>query len=138
MPPTTSQQIVVFALGGEQYALPIERVSEIIRATPPRSVDSDSPWVRGVIGLRGKIIPIFDLLARLRLPAAEPDENGKIVIVDAAEGPVGVMVDDVEEVMTVSADQFEDVPASSGEGIASIARIDDRLVVVLDVAELLD
>ena len=57
----TSQQLVVFSLGSEEYALPIGSVHEIIRYTEPRTVASDAAWIRGVIGLRGKIIPIFDL-----------------------------------------------------------------------------
>ena len=63
----TSQQLVVFSLGSEEYALPIGSVHEIIRYTEPRTVASDVPWIRGVIGLRGKIIPIFDLASRMEL-----------------------------------------------------------------------
>jgi purine-binding chemotaxis protein CheW len=61
---TDSQQVVVFSLGGEQYALPIASVSEIIRYTPPRSIASADRYTHGVIGLRGKIVPVFDLAAR--------------------------------------------------------------------------
>ena len=64
---TLSRQLVVFSLGDEEYALPITQVHEIIRFTEPRSVASEVPWIRGVIGLRGKIIPIFDLAARMGL-----------------------------------------------------------------------
>jgi purine-binding chemotaxis protein CheW len=135
---SAARQLVVFALGSEHYALPIASVSEIIRATPPRRVTSDNAWIRGVIGLRGKIIPIFDLAARLGLPAEEPVEHGRIVIVDGATGPVGVMVDDVEEVLTLGAEHFEAVPSSTGAIIDAIARIGDRLVMVLDIAEVLD
>ena len=67
MSDTASQQLVVFALGTEEYALAIGAVHEIIRFTEPRSVASEVPWVRGVIALRGKIIPVFDLADRLRL-----------------------------------------------------------------------
>ena len=63
----TSQQLVVFSIGSEEYALPIGAVHEIIRFTEPRSVASDVPWIRGVIGLRGKIIPIYDLASRMGL-----------------------------------------------------------------------
>src|SRR3954464_14594924 len=101
MPDTTSQQLVVFSLGAEEDALPIAAVHEIIRFTEPRSVASDATWIRGVIGLRGKIIPIFDLAARLGLPSTGT-EAGKIVIVVTDTGQVGVMVGEVEEVLTVS------------------------------------
>ena len=103
MPETTSHQLVVFSLGSEEYALPIGAVHEIIRYTEPRSVASEVPWIRGVIGLRGKIIPIFDLAARLGLDAAA-EPAGKIVIVESGAGQVGVIVDEVEEVLTVDDD----------------------------------
>ena len=77
MPETTSHQLVVFSLGSEEYALPIGAVHEIIRFSEPRTVASEVPWIRGVIGLRGKIIPIFDLAARMGL---EPSRPGQIVI----------------------------------------------------------
>ncbi len=129
MSETASLQLVVFSLGSEEYALPIGSVHEIIRFTEPRSVASNTAWIRGVIGLRGKIIPIFDLAARLRLDGSEP---GKIVIVEGGSGQVGVMVDEVAEVLTVAPDQLEDVPTADGVAITAIAKIGDRLVVLLD------
>ena len=98
----TSQQLVVFSIGSEEYALPIGAVHEIIRFTEPRSVASDVPWIRGVIGLRGKIIPIYDLAARMGIAVADA-EFGKIVIVETGTGQAGVVVGDVEEVLTVTA-----------------------------------
>jgi purine-binding chemotaxis protein CheW len=131
----TSQQLVVFSLGSEEYALPIGSVHEIIRYTEPRTVASDAAWIRGVIGLRGKIIPIFDLASRMEL-AATGTEPGKIVIVESGNGQVGVMVDEVEEVLTVSSEQLEDVPSANSESIEAIAKIEDRLVILLNPAGL--
>src|SRR4051812_49939259 len=105
----TSQQLVVFSIGTEEYALPIGAVHEIIRFTEPRSVASDVPWIRGVIGLRGKIIPIFDLAARIGIDVDGP-EFGKIVIVETSTGQAGVVVGDVEGDLTVTADQLHAVP----------------------------
>lgn len=127
---TAAQQLVVFSLGSEEYALPIASVHEIIRYTEPRSVVSEAAWIRGVIGLRGKIVPIYDLAARLGL-AAQAD-CGKIVIVETGAEQVGVMVDDVEEVLTVSREQLEDVPSATGDSIDAIAKIGDRLVILLN------
>jgi purine-binding chemotaxis protein CheW len=127
----TSHQLVVFSLGGEEYALPIGAVHEIIRYTEPRSIASDQPWVHGVIGLRGKIIPIYDLAARMGLPATE-EELGKIVIVETGGSQAGVVVGDVEEVLTVTEDQLEDIPTTGNDAINSIAKIGDRLVILLD------
>jgi len=131
MSESTSQQLVVFSLGAEEYALPIGAVHEIIRFTEPRSVASEVAWIRGVIGLRGKIIPIFDLAARLELDAGD-SQPGKIVIVETGTGQVGVMVDEVEEVLTTSSDQLEDVPTASTDSIDAIAKIGDRLVILLN------
>ena len=131
MSDTTSQQLVVFSLGSEEYALPIGSVHEIIRFTEPRTVASDAAWIRGVIGLRGKIIPIFDLASRMELEIAE-SEAGKIVIVESGTGQVGIMVDEVEEVLTVSSDQLEDVPSANSDSIEAIAKIEDRLVILLN------
>jgi purine-binding chemotaxis protein CheW len=125
----TSQQLVVFSLGAEEYALPIEAVHEIIRFTEPRSVASHIDWVRGVIGLRGKIIPIFDLAVRLGLPATEP---GKIVILETSAGQAGVIVDEVDEVLTVDAGQLEPVPTVNVDTIDAIAKFGDRLVILLN------
>jgi purine-binding chemotaxis protein CheW len=131
MSDTTSQQLVVFSLGSEEYALPIGSVHEIIRFTEPRTVASEAAWIRGVIGLRGKIIPIFDLASRMELDNVD-SQPGKIVIVESGTGQVGIMVDEVEEVLTVSSDQLEDVPSANSDSIEAIAKIEDRLVILLN------
>jgi purine-binding chemotaxis protein CheW len=127
----STRQLVVFSLGEEEYALPITQVHEIIRWTDPRSVASDEAWVRGVISLRGKIVPVYDLAARLGLPAERP-EHAKIVIVQTGTDMAGVIVDDVEEVLTVDVDQLDTVPAAGDPAIEAIAKIEQRLVVLLD------
>jgi purine-binding chemotaxis protein CheW len=108
-------------------------VHEIIRYTEPRSVAAESGWVRGVISLRGKIVPVYDLAARLGLEAGtDHAEGGKIVIVETATDMAGVVVDDVEEVLTVEESQLDAVPAAGSASIEAIAKIDDRLVILLD------
>jgi purine-binding chemotaxis protein CheW len=129
MSETSSQQLVVFSIGSEEYALPIGAVHEIIRFTEPRSVASDVPWIRGVIGLRGKIIPIYDLAARIGIDGGD---FGKIVIVETGTGQAGVLVGDVDEVLTVTPEQLEAVPTADTQTIESIAKIDDRLVILLN------
>jgi purine-binding chemotaxis protein CheW len=128
---TLSRQLVVFSLGEEEYALPITQVHEIIRFTEPRSVGSTDPSVRGVISLRGKILPVYDLATRLGLEH-ESVAEAKIVIVETAEDMAGVVVDDVEEVITIDADALDEPPTAGGRGIDGIAKIGDRLVVLLD------
>jgi purine-binding chemotaxis protein CheW len=128
----TTRQLVVFTLGSEEYALPIRQVHEIIRYTEPRSVAAESGWIRGVISLRGKIIPVYDLAARLGLETEERAEGGKIVIVETATDMAGVVVDEVEEVLTVDESQLDAVPTAGSPSIEAIAKIDDRLVILLD------
>ncbi|HTW13105.1 MAG TPA: chemotaxis protein CheW [Solirubrobacteraceae bacterium] len=125
-----ARQLVVFTLGAEQYALPIEQVHEIIRYDEPRSVASPIAWVRGVISLRGRIVPVYDLAARLGLNSELSDQT-KIVIVEAGSETAGVIVDEVDEVLTVEDSDFEEVPGADSELIEAIAKLGDRLVVLL-------
>jgi purine-binding chemotaxis protein CheW len=124
------RQLVVFTLGAEHYALPIQSVHEIIRYSEPRSVASRTDWVRGVISLRGRIVPVYDVAARLGIES-EVSEHTKIVIVEAGTETAGVIVDSVEEVLTVTDDQIEDAPGADSTMIEANVRIDDRLVVLL-------
>ena len=128
---TTTRQLVVFSLGEEEYALPINQVQEIIRYSEPRAVASDVTWIRGVISLRGKIVPVCDLAARLGL-FTEDKVSGKIVIVETGSVTAGIIVDDVEEVLTIEDEQLDDVPAAGSESIEGIAKVGDRLVVLLN------
>jgi purine-binding chemotaxis protein CheW len=141
-------KLVVCALDGEEYGLPVGQVREIVRYSEPRPVASDVPWMRGVVSLRGRLVPVHDLAVRLglvtspagvrlRSPEGEirfppPPPTAKLVIVETASEPVGVLVDDVVEVLSVEDSQLEPVP--SGEG--RIARVGDRLVLLLDGEEL--
>ena len=127
---TNPRQLVVFTLGTEHYALAIQQVHEIIRYSEPRSVASRADWVRGVISLRGRIVPVYDLAARLGVPS-ELTEQTKIVIVEASNETAGVIVDGVEEVLTVDDQQMQEAPGADTTLIDSIAKIGTRLVVLL-------
>jgi purine-binding chemotaxis protein CheW len=126
-----AQQLVVFTLGEEEYALPITQVQEIIRYTEPRAVASEESWIEGVISLRGKIIPVCNLASRLGL-ATQRADNAKIVIVETESGTAGVTVDEVEEVLTLDEGQLDAVPGAGTEFIEAVAKIGDRLVVLLN------
>jgi purine-binding chemotaxis protein CheW len=125
-----SRQLVVFTLGAEHYALPIQQVHEIIRYSQPRSVASRAEWVRGVISLRGRIVPVYDLAARLGVNSELSDQT-KIVIVESGDETAGVIVDDVDEVLTIEDAQIEEIPSADATLIDSIAKVGDRLVVLL-------
>lgn len=129
----STSQLVVFSLGQEEYAVPIRRVQEIISYSEPRSVVSDTPWIRGVISLRGKIVPVYDLAQRLGVSAAAEDATAKIVIVETGGDMAGIVVDEVDEVLTLQDATLEAVPAAGTDLVAAIANLDGRLVVLLDL-----
>ena len=128
----STMQLVVFSLGEEEYALPITHVQEIIRYTEPRGVASQTPWVKGVISLRGKIVPVYDLASRLGLEVSSI--ASKIVMVESGDQMAGVIVGDVEEVLTLTHEDLDEVPAAGAACIQAIAKVGDRLVVLLDPA----
>ncbi len=129
-----SCQVVVFGLGEERYATDVTRVQEIIRWTEPRSVSSSLPAVRGVINLRGTIIPVCDLNACLGTGSSAAAEDCKIVVVETAVGVCGLVVDAVHEVRTLQASELDDVPeyAARAAFVDGIAKVDDGLIVLLE------
>jgi purine-binding chemotaxis protein CheW len=134
---TNARQLLVFSLGEEEYALPVTSVQEIIHYTHPRAVASEAHWIQGVISLRGKIIPVADLGARLGLLTERTNEGGgKIVVVESGTVTAGVVVDDVDEVLTIEDEQLDAVPAAGTDAIDGIVKIDDRLIILLDLDSL--
>ena len=125
------QQIVVLRLGEEEYAFGVADVIEIIGATTPRAVASPDRWVRGVISLRGRIVPVLDLATRLGLPSQAPADH-KIVIIETDGGIAGVIVDDVAGVLTIGPDQIERLPVAADGGLAEVVNLGDRIIALLD------
>lgn len=113
------EKYLSFTLGGESYGVPVTAVREIIRICPITPVANMPPHVRGVINLRGKVIPVVDLRVRFGLPAAPDHDRTCIVIaqVPAASGgvrPYAVVVDGVEEVSARSAEEIVPPPDFGG------------------------
>ena len=131
-----TRQLVIFTLAGEEYALPITRVQEIIRYTEPRSVASSTPWIRGVINLRGKIVPVCDLAMRLGL-SHDHSDTAKIAVIETQHGAAGVIVDTVEEVLTIDTEQIESITTAESDCIDGIAKLDKRLSILLNADGLL-
>jgi purine-binding chemotaxis protein CheW len=132
-------QLVVFALGDEEYGLPITQVQEIIRFSEPRTIPNPHASIRGVINLRGRIIPVCDLKLQLNVGFGEvADESSKIVIVESQSGSAGLIVDGVNEVMTVTEDQLEPEAGSQDGYLNGIAKVDERLIVLLDAPGLIE
>jgi purine-binding chemotaxis protein CheW len=129
-------QLVVFHLAGEEYALPIGQINEVIRYTPPRQVASRDPFTIGVISLRGTVLPVGDLAGRLGLSIEHTDDS-KIVIVERDSQSAGVVVDAIDEVLSVEADRIDTTSIPTQDIVSGIARLDQRLVVILDGGALL-
>lgn len=133
-----TRQLVVFSLGAEEYGVPITLVQEIIRYTSPRPIPGGPSHVEGVINLRGRIIPVVGLRSRFGALGDRPDE-AKIVIVEMSDLTVGIVVDEVREVLSVGADQCEAPPEGVGEAdyLDAVAKLEGRLLVILDMERLL-
>jgi purine-binding chemotaxis protein CheW len=142
-----ANKYLTFCLGDEQYGIEILRVREIIgliAITPlPRTPD----FVRGVMNLRGRIIPVVDLRRRFRLPDAETTKETCIIVVDAhrADGEqalTGVIVDSVREVQDIPSDAISPAPEFGLtvplDYIQGVGKSKDKVVVLLDVGEVLD
>ncbi len=135
-------QLVTFRLEQEHFGVPIGAVQEVVR--PPEVTPiPEAPWfLEGVINLRGRIIPVMDLGRRLRLPPRPRTRATRIVIVEAGGRPVGLIVDAVLEVVRLPQAAIEPPPPMiSGIGvdyIAGVGKHRDQLLVLLDLAKVLD
>ncbi len=133
-----TRQPVVLALGDEEFGVPITLVQEIIRHTPPRPIPGSPPGVEGVINLRGRIIPVVELRGRFGVAGERPEES-KIVIVELTDATVGVIVDEVKEVLSIGAEHTEAPPERPGDAdyLEAVAKLEGRRLVILDLERLL-
>jgi len=133
-------QLVTFEVAGEEFAVDILRVQEINRMMALTRVPQSPPEVEGVINLRGKIIPVADLRKRFGLPAAERSEASRIVVVEIHGRTLGFIVDKVNEVLRISSSIVEPAPSMvcsiDSDFIAGVGKLEDRLLILLDLAKL--
>lgn len=133
-------QLVSFVLAGEEFAVDILAVQEINRMMDLTRVPQSPPEVEGVINLRGKIIPVVDLRKRFGLPAAERTEQSRIVVVEINKRVLGFLVDRVNEVLRIDRSIVEPAPrmvcSIESEFIAGVGKLEDRLLILLDLEKL--
>jgi len=133
-------QLVTFEVAGEEFAVDILRVQEINRMMSLTRVPQSPPEVEGVINLRGRIIPVLDLRKRFGMSAGERNESNRIVVVDVHDRTLGFIVDRVHEVLRISGSIVEPAPAMvcsiDSEFIAGVGKLDDRLLILLDLEKL--
>lgn len=103
-----------FFLGNEEYAIGILKVKEIIGLIPITPVPKMPSYIRGVLNLRGKIVPVMDLRLRFGMPSAEDTHETCVIVVQEGDTQMGVLVDKVSEVADIESSQIEDVPSPGG------------------------
>lgn len=140
----TMKKFVVFKLENEEYGIDILRVKEIKEVLNITRVPKAAPFVKGVINLRGEVIPIVDLRKKFNLPKAENIEkkNSRIIFISMDEMNVGLMVDTSSEVLEINNEAIEEAPSAIGNieqsYINGIGKVDQRLIILLDVAKILN
>lgn len=129
-------KLIIFKLGREEYGMDILKVQEIKRMMSITRVPSTPAFIKGVINLRGSVLPVIDLRTRLGLFEAELTEAARIIVVLVNEGVVGFIVDEVVEVTTINPQNVEAVQTLSNglsaEYISGIAKADSRLYIMLN------
>jgi len=133
-------QLVTVHVGNEEFGVAILDVREINRMMEITRVPHAPECVEGVINLRGQVIPVVDLRKRFGLEAIERDKSARIVVVELGEKVVGFLVDSVSEVLRVPRSVVEPPPVVGGsdrEYIEAVVKLDDRLLILLDLQKLL-
>ena len=129
-------KLIVFKLGPEEYGLDILRVQEIKRLMKITRVPSTPQFIKGVINLRGSVLPVIDLRTRLELTENELTDAARIIVVLVNENIVGFIVDEVVEVTTMSRENVESVTSLSNgisaEYFSGIAKAENRLFILLN------
>ena len=139
------EQYLAFTLGGETFAMDIRSIREVIQFGGITEVPLMPPFIRGVINLRGSVVPVIDLFVRFGRPACAVAHRTCIVILELSQGDgtaeLGVMVDNVSEVLSIAASEVEPAPAFGSdiraEFIAGVAKVGERFVILLDVNHVL-
>jgi len=137
------QKLLTFSLGSEGYGISILKVKEIIGMMDITPVPRTPEFVKGVINLRGKIIPVMDLRIKFGMEEQEYDERTCIIVVEVlmkgTQKMLGVVVDMVSEVVTIANDQIEPPPeygsVAEHNSILGIGKIKERVVIILDIDE---
>jgi purine-binding chemotaxis protein CheW len=134
-------QLVTFSIGDEEFGVDILKVQEIIRTMEITRVPKAPAFVEGVINLRGNVIPIVDLRKRFGLETRKHDKHTRIIVIEISGMVVGFVVDSVSEVLRIPASTVEPPPpvvaGLESEYISGVGKLEDRLLILLDLDRLL-
>jgi len=135
-------EVLVFTLGSQEYGLDILKVQEIRGYEPVTRMLGAPDYIKGVVNLRGAIVPIVDLRLRMNLEHATFDKQTVVIVLNLGKQVVGMVVDSVSDVTTLAADQIRPAPKfgdSTGatEYLTGLASVDDRMLILVDIEKLM-
>lgn len=132
---------LTFVLAGEEYGLEILKVREIIGLMEITAVPRTPHHIKGVINLRGKVIPVIDLRLKFEMTEAEHTEETCVIVVDVSGMEMGILVDKVSEVQDIAADDIDDAPSFgtdvNTEFILGMGKAQDKVTILLDISKVL-
>jgi purine-binding chemotaxis protein CheW len=138
----TVSQWVTFRLGEEIYGIDVLQVQEVLRITEISPVPGAPNYVLGIINLRGNVVTVSDARNRFGLPPKETDDASRIIVVDAFNKVIGLLVDNVSEVAYVPNSQIESAPnVGTDDGnrfVSGVSNRDGELLIMLDLAKLIN
>lgn len=135
------RELIAFRVGEGEFGLDVMSVREIRGWTPATPVPGAPSYVRGVINLRGAVLPILDLAARLGLPPAEPGARHVTIVARIGHQTVGLLVDAVSDILSVSEGAIQPTPDAASEGVRALVRgllaMDGRMIGIIALDRLL-
>ncbi len=136
-----TQQFVSFTVGAEEYGIDIMQVREIKGWTEVTSLPNQPPHMRGVMNLRGVIVPIYDMRARFGQGLTDASPIHVVIIVQVHDKTVGILVDAVSDILTVRGDQISPIPeveySENARFLEGMVTMNDRMVAVMSLAKLI-
>jgi purine-binding chemotaxis protein CheW len=136
-----NRELLVFALGREEYGIDILKVQEIRGYDAVTSIANAPKFIKGVINLRGNIVPIVDLRVKFNIGNVTYDEFTVVIILNVAHRTIGVVVDSVSDVMTLAMDQLRDAPefgaAFDTTYILGLGVMNERMIILVDIEKLM-
>lgn len=133
---------LTFPIGDELYGVSIKMVTEIVGFQRIMSVPDVPHYIKGVINMRGKVIPLMDVRLRFGIPEKEYDDRTVVIVLQVNDAPVGLIVDGVNEVLDIPDEQIDRAHSfSNSEGrslVKGLGRMDERVAILLDVARLVE
>jgi purine-binding chemotaxis protein CheW len=134
--------LVIFDLGNERYAVPIAMVREVVRVADITRVPNAPPHIRGVMNLRGRILPVVEMRSRMGLPTADLTPASRVVVAEVRGRILGYLVDRVIQVTRLNEGSVaaapDEVRSGSGDAITGIARRGDQLLLLLELERILN